>query len=155
MLVLTAVFASGHLKTLLPEAECHRLLGRTIAFLRQISAISPTCLVDCEILEKLNSILPLSRQGGPYDHADPARSEERSECSTDPSRHVHSPAHTGSPSTAIDSSESAHSSCATSLETNRQRPWKGKNVRERASRACDFCFVRSKKVALYGFPSCA
>lgn len=155
MLVLTAIFASGHFEILLPEAEYHRLLGRTIAFLRRISAISPTCSIDCSILEKLNGILPLSRQGGPYDHANPVRSEERSECSTDPSRHVHSPAYAASPSTAIDGSKSAHSSRATNLGTNHQKPWKGNNVRERARKACDFCFVRSKKVVLYGFPSCA
>lgn len=57
MLVLTAVVKSTHLKTLVPEDDYHRLLKRTIAFLRKLSPISPTCQADCGILERFRNTL--------------------------------------------------------------------------------------------------
>lgn len=59
MLVLTAVSASDRLNLLVPQAEYHRLLKSTITFLRQLAPISSTCSVDCDILEKLDSIVTL------------------------------------------------------------------------------------------------
>lgn len=57
MLVLTAVVMSKIYNSLLREDEYHRLLNRTIAFLRKLSPISPTCKADCGILEKFASNL--------------------------------------------------------------------------------------------------
>lgn len=52
MLVLTAVVKSSHLKSLVSEDRYHKLLKRTIAFLRKLAPISPTCQADVGILEK-------------------------------------------------------------------------------------------------------
>lgn len=55
--MLTAVVKSSIFKSLVPEEEYHRLLKRTIAFLRRLSPISPTCQADCGILEKFSNTL--------------------------------------------------------------------------------------------------
>ncbi|KXT04056.1 hypothetical protein AC578_4909 [Pseudocercospora eumusae] len=57
MLVLSAVYNSEYMKTLVPEHEFKRLLQRTIGFLRRLSPISPTCSADCVILEKFQHTL--------------------------------------------------------------------------------------------------
>ena len=53
MLVLAAAFYSGTAKFLVPEETFVRLLERTIQFLRRLRPISPTCALDCQILEKI------------------------------------------------------------------------------------------------------
>lgn len=57
MLVLSATYQNAYLKTLVPAERFHQLLERTIAFLRKLAPISPTCMVDCGILEKFNNHL--------------------------------------------------------------------------------------------------
>lgn len=57
MLVLTAVVKSPHLQHIAKEEEYHKLLRRTIKFLRDLSKISPTCARDCQILEQFSNNL--------------------------------------------------------------------------------------------------
>lgn len=57
MLVLSAVYNSEYMKTLVPEHKFKKLLQRTIGFLRRLSPISPTCSADCVILEKFQHTL--------------------------------------------------------------------------------------------------
>lgn len=57
MLILSVVYNSPYLGTLASKDKFKKLLERTIGFLRKLSLISPTCTVDCEILETLNNIL--------------------------------------------------------------------------------------------------
>ena len=57
MLVLSAAFHNKYLNRLIPTDRFHRLLERTIQFLRRLSPISPTCHNDCAILEKINRLL--------------------------------------------------------------------------------------------------
>ena len=57
MLVLSATYYNKWLKTLVAKDRFHDLLERTIRFLRRHSQISPTCAVDCSILEKISSLL--------------------------------------------------------------------------------------------------
>ena len=57
MLVLAATFNSTHMKGLVPEDHFRRLLERTITFLRRLGPISPTCRIDCSILEKIQRVL--------------------------------------------------------------------------------------------------
>lgn len=57
MLVLSATHYNKWLKTLVPESRFHGLLERTIKFLRRHSQISPTCAHDCQILEKITTLL--------------------------------------------------------------------------------------------------
>lgn len=58
MLVLAAAWRDGRLRELVDRA-CHfqALLDRTIVFLDDLAAMSPTCRVDREILVKLRSLL--------------------------------------------------------------------------------------------------
>lgn len=57
MLVLAATFNCRHMKSLVPEDRFRRLLERTITFLRRLGPISPTCKIDCSILEKIQRVL--------------------------------------------------------------------------------------------------
>ncbi|KAK3115158.1 hypothetical protein LTR53_005800 [Teratosphaeriaceae sp. CCFEE 6253] len=57
MLVLAATSYSNILKFMLDEARFRELLARTIAFLRKLSAISPTCAIDCLMLERIQTAL--------------------------------------------------------------------------------------------------
>ena len=57
MLVLSATYYNKWLETLVAETRFHGLLKRTIKFLRKHSQISPTCALDCSILEKITSLL--------------------------------------------------------------------------------------------------
>ena len=57
MLVLSATWRTHYLRTLIDQDRFQVLLGRTIGFLRKLSAISPTCQVDCSILEKIQRTL--------------------------------------------------------------------------------------------------
>lgn len=57
MLILSVVYNKPYLGTLALKDKFKKLLERTIGFLRKLSLISPTCTVDCEILETLNNIL--------------------------------------------------------------------------------------------------
>jgi len=53
MLVMSATYWNRYLKKLVPADRFQVLLQRTITFLRRLGPISPTCTVDCSILEKL------------------------------------------------------------------------------------------------------
>lgn len=57
MLVLSATYYNRWLKTLVPVQEFQKLLERTIQFQRRLSPISPTCSLDCQILEKISKLL--------------------------------------------------------------------------------------------------
>ena len=57
MLVLSATWRTRYLRTLIDKDRFQVLLGRTIGFLRKLSAISPTCQKDCSILEKIQGLL--------------------------------------------------------------------------------------------------
>ncbi|KJX95744.1 hypothetical protein TI39_contig1052g00001 [Zymoseptoria brevis] len=63
MLVLLAVYRCTCLNSMVPEARLIQLLERTIAFLRRLTPISPTCKADCGILEKLQHTM-----FGPSEH---------------------------------------------------------------------------------------
>ena len=54
MLVLSATFSSELHKALVPAARFQKLLERTTRFLRKLAPISPTCAIDCDILESLS-----------------------------------------------------------------------------------------------------
>lgn len=54
MLVLSATYYNNYLKKLVPPERFQRLLERTISFLRRLAPISPTCNIDCGILEKIH-----------------------------------------------------------------------------------------------------
>lgn len=54
MLVLSATYHNGSLKKLVPAERFQALLERTIKFLRRLGPISPTCAIDCSILEKIH-----------------------------------------------------------------------------------------------------
>ncbi|KAF2763949.1 hypothetical protein EJ03DRAFT_283087 [Teratosphaeria nubilosa] len=54
MLVLSATYYSNALRSLVDPDRFRRLLERTIGFLRKLSPISPTCAIDCSILEKIH-----------------------------------------------------------------------------------------------------
>jgi len=54
MLVLSACYFNTFLKQLIVADRFQRLLERTTAFLRRLGSISPTCAIDCQILEKIN-----------------------------------------------------------------------------------------------------
>ena len=57
MLVLSATWRSHYLRKLIDEDRFRSLLKRTIDFLRKLSAISPTCQLDCSILERIQRVL--------------------------------------------------------------------------------------------------
>lgn len=57
MLVLSATWQTGFLRELIDQERFQTLLARTIGFLRKLSAISPTCQLDCSILEKIQRVL--------------------------------------------------------------------------------------------------
>ncbi|KAK3669141.1 hypothetical protein LTR78_010981 [Recurvomyces mirabilis] len=54
MLVLSAAYYSKNLNPMVPPDHFKTLLERTVAFLRRVASISPTCKVDSEILEELH-----------------------------------------------------------------------------------------------------
>lgn len=63
MLVLSATYRHPVLKRIVNENKFHRLLQRTITFLRRLAPISPTCQADCGILEKFsNTLFPSARE---------------------------------------------------------------------------------------------
>lgn len=57
MLVLSATWRTPYLRKLINQDRFQYLLGRTIGFLRKLSPISPTCQLDCSILEKIQRVL--------------------------------------------------------------------------------------------------
>jgi hypothetical protein len=57
MLVLSATWRTHYLRKLIDPERFQPLLTRTIGFLRKLSAISPTCQLDCSILEKIQRVL--------------------------------------------------------------------------------------------------
>ncbi|KAI6837593.1 hypothetical protein KC332_g8898 [Hortaea werneckii] len=57
MLVLSAAFQDGVLKQMIDEERFKYLLERTISFLRRLAPISPTCGIDCGILENIQRVL--------------------------------------------------------------------------------------------------
>jgi hypothetical protein len=57
MLVLSATWHNEHLRKLVDPDDFQRLLGRTISFLHRLSPISPTCQLDCSILEKIQRVI--------------------------------------------------------------------------------------------------
>lgn len=57
MLVLSATWRTHYLRKLIDQDRFQILLSRTIGFLRKLSAISPTCQLDCSILEKIQRVL--------------------------------------------------------------------------------------------------
>jgi hypothetical protein len=57
MLVLSATWRTAYLRELIDQERFQTLLDRTICFLRKLSAISPTCQLDCSILEKVQRVL--------------------------------------------------------------------------------------------------
>jgi hypothetical protein len=75
MLVLSATWHIPYMRELIDQERFQYLLGRTIGFLRKLSAISPTCQLDCSILEKIQRVLfgipptekPMYRASGSVD----------------------------------------------------------------------------------------
>jgi hypothetical protein len=57
MLVLSAVWRTQLLRRLVDQDRFQGLLERTISFLDELSAISPTCQHDCDILKKIRRVL--------------------------------------------------------------------------------------------------
>ena len=57
MLVLSATWRTHYLRKLIDQEGFETLRGRTISFLRKLSPISPTCQLDCSILEKIQRVL--------------------------------------------------------------------------------------------------
>ena len=57
MLVLSATWRNPYLRKLIDQERFEFLLGRTIIFLRKLSPISPTCKLECSILEKIQRVL--------------------------------------------------------------------------------------------------
>jgi hypothetical protein len=57
MLVLSAAHYNNWLKTFVPSERFNELLERTIKFLRRLGPISPTCWIDCSILEKISHLI--------------------------------------------------------------------------------------------------
>lgn len=57
MLVLSATWRNDHMRKLIDSERFKRLLRRTIRFLCKLAPISPTCKLDCSILEKIERIL--------------------------------------------------------------------------------------------------
>ncbi|KAM0714710.1 hypothetical protein Q7P37_009759 [Cladosporium fusiforme] len=57
MLVLSVTWRTEYMRKLIDPERFQRLLKRTIRFLRRLSPISPTCQLDCSILEKIQRVL--------------------------------------------------------------------------------------------------
>lgn len=57
MLVLSATWRIPYMRKLIDQERFQNLLSRTIGFLRKLSPISPTCQLDCSILEKIQRVL--------------------------------------------------------------------------------------------------
>ena len=57
MLVLSATWRTHYMREHINQERFETLLGRTISFLRKLSPISPTCKLDCSILEKIQRVL--------------------------------------------------------------------------------------------------
>lgn len=59
MLVLAAVWRNKYMRQLVDKTPglFQSRLSRTIGFLRKLSSISPTCKLDCSILEKIQRVL--------------------------------------------------------------------------------------------------
>ena len=57
MLVLSATFYNKWLRGAVHHERFQGLLERTIGFLRRLRDISPTCKVDCYILENISQLL--------------------------------------------------------------------------------------------------
>jgi hypothetical protein len=57
MLVLSATWRTHYMREYIDQERFETLLGRTISFLRKLSPISPTCKLDCSILEKIQRVL--------------------------------------------------------------------------------------------------
>lgn len=57
MLVLAAAYHSRVMKPSVPAQRFESLLQRTIGFLRKLVNISPTCQLDCQILEEIQGLL--------------------------------------------------------------------------------------------------
>ncbi|KAK5168631.1 uncharacterized protein LTR77_005940 [Saxophila tyrrhenica] len=57
MLVLSAAYYNKWLSNFVDRGEFCRLLERTIAFLRKLANISPTCGIDCMILENIHRMI--------------------------------------------------------------------------------------------------
>lgn len=57
MLVLSATWRTEYLRMLIDQERFQNLLNRTIRFLRKLAPISPTCQLDCSILEKIQRVL--------------------------------------------------------------------------------------------------
>ena len=57
MLVLSATYYNQWLRTLVPTERFEYLLKRTISFLRPLAFNSPTCAIDCQILERIDGLI--------------------------------------------------------------------------------------------------
>lgn len=57
MLVLAASYHNTYLQNFVEKERFHRLIERTIVFLRRLAPISPTCYHDCGILERISRYL--------------------------------------------------------------------------------------------------
>jgi hypothetical protein len=57
MLVLSATWRTHYMRKYVDQERFETLLGRTINFLRKLSPISPTCKLDCSILEEIQRVL--------------------------------------------------------------------------------------------------
>jgi hypothetical protein len=57
MLVLSAAYYNTWLKTFVDAELFKGRLTRTIGFLRRLAPISPTCKIDCYILESIEKCL--------------------------------------------------------------------------------------------------
>jgi hypothetical protein len=63
MLVLSAAHYNPVMKDIVPADRLKQLLERTITFLRRLSAISPTSMIDCVTLEKIkHALFPHSQE---------------------------------------------------------------------------------------------
>ncbi len=91
MLVLSAVYNSDYTKHLVPAEKLKRLLTRTIKFLRDLAPISPTCSIDCNILEAIERTLfgrppQLLHEGAePMEHDNTSSAHSSFRDTTDPS----------------------------------------------------------------------
>lgn len=57
MLVLSAAYYNTWVKHFIDGPRFQGLLLRTIGFLRRLAPISPTCRIDCGILENIHALL--------------------------------------------------------------------------------------------------
>lgn len=151
MAVLTAVFRSESLKSLVSEEEYHQARNRTIAFLRQLSPISPRYLRASEILEK-DSAISCTRGVGSGIPTSPSRSEGVSKLSTGSISQEHDPTGSGlSPTALSDRSWCGGLFTAVLTGTNDGNHRQRKKPHTRTSEACDDCYISSCKV-VFSFP---